>query len=60
MHVPMIDKSKLTQSQRIERQNIRNAYLAANEDEFRAGVRQFAERGNWFGVACILEIRGDE
>ena len=48
-----------TPAQRQERQNIRNLYFPATDEEMQTGIEMFAAKKNWFAVACILELRSE-
>ena len=54
-----IQKPTLTAAQFQERQNIRNAYLVATNEETAAGIKQFQAKQNWFAVACLLELAAE-
>lgn len=46
----------LTPEQAQQRSNIRNLYYPATREDLERGARIFASQGNYFAVACVLEI----
>jgi hypothetical protein len=59
MEQRLISELELTQEQRNQRSNLRNAYLIATRAEALQGMAQFAERNDWFSIACIVELMGE-